>query len=56
MIISVEINAEGFLWKCEKKVSMYGQNHRAEQLPIIERYWTLLTKENLSGVILNRDE
>ena len=42
MIILVEINVKGFLWKCVKKASICGQNHRAEQLPIGERYWTLL--------------
>ena len=36
---------------CVKGASIYGQNHRAEQLPINERYWTLLSKEELSGVI-----
>ena len=51
MITLVEINAEGFLWKCLKKASVYGQNHRAVQVPINERYWTLFTKENFSGVM-----
>ena len=36
-----------------KNVSIYDQNLRAEQLPISERYWTILAKENLSGVICN---
>ena len=26
MIILVEINVKGFLWKCAKKISIYGQN------------------------------
>ena len=51
VIILVEINDEQFLWKCVKKGSIYGQNHRTEQPPIRERYWTLLTNANLSGVI-----
>ena len=42
MIISDEINVEECLCKCVKKVSIYGQNHEVEQLPISERYWTLL--------------
>ena len=28
MIILVEINVKGFLWKCAKKTSIYGQNHK----------------------------
>ena len=28
MIILVEINVKGFLWKCVKKTSIYGQNHK----------------------------
>ena len=36
---------------CKKKASIFDQNHRVEELPIIERYWKLLAKENLSGVI-----
>ena len=28
MIILVEINVQGFLWKCAKKTSIYGQNHK----------------------------
>ena len=28
MIILVEINVTGFLWKCAKKTSIYGQNHK----------------------------
>ena len=51
MIILVEIRVKGFLWKCAKKASIYGQNHRAEELPNSERYWTLLMKEKLSGII-----
>ena len=42
MIILVEINVKGFLWKCAKKTSIYGQNHKVANS---ERYWTLLTKE-----------
>ena len=37
MCILVEINVEGLLWKCVKQISIYDQNHRAEQLPISER-------------------
>ena len=48
MIILVEINVKGFLWKCAEKTSIYGQNHKVANS---ERYWTLLTKEKLSGVI-----
>ena len=48
MIILVEIKVKGFLWKCTKKTSIYGQNHKVANRG---RYWTLLTKENLSGVI-----
>ena len=48
MIILVEINVKGFLWKCAKETSIYGQNHKVANS---ERYWTLLTKEKLSGVI-----
>ena len=36
------------LWKCSKKTSIYGQNHKVANS---ERYWTLLTKEKFSGVI-----
>ena len=50
-ITFVEIRVKAFPWKCVEKASIYGQNHGAEQLPISERYWTLLTKEYLSGVI-----
>ena len=28
IIILVEINVKGFLWKCAKKTSIYGQNHK----------------------------
>ena len=28
MIILVEINVNGFLWKCATKTSIYGQNHK----------------------------
>ena len=37
MIILVEINVKGFVQKCIKKASVYGQNHRAELLPISEK-------------------
>ena len=50
-IILVEINVEGVSLEMCEKVSAYGQNHKAEQLPNNERYWTLLTKEYLSCVI-----
>ena len=48
MIILVKINVKGFLWKCAKKTSIYGHNHKVANS---ERYWTLLTKEKLAGVI-----
>ena len=48
MIILVEISVKGFLWKCAKKTSIYGQNHTVANS---ERKWTLLTNEKLSGVI-----
>ena len=48
MIILVEIIVKGFLRKCTKKNSTYGQNHKVANG---ETYWTLLTKEKLSGVI-----
>ena len=48
MIILVEINVKGFLWKYAKKTSIYCQYHK---VAISERYWTLLTKQKLSGVI-----
>ena len=48
MIILVEIHVKRFLWKCAKKTSVYGQNQKVANS---ERYWTLLTKEKLSGVI-----
>ena len=48
MIILVEINVKGFLGKWAKKNFIYGQNHKVANS---ERYWTLLTKEKLSGVI-----
>ena len=48
MTILVEINVKGFLWKCAKKTFIYGQNHKVAS---IERYWTHLTKQKLSGVI-----
>ena len=48
MIILVEIHVKLFLWKCAKKISIYGQNHKVAHS---ERYWTLLSKEKLSGVI-----
>ena len=38
LIILLELNMKGFLWKCVKKASIYGQNHRAEQPTISERY------------------
>ena len=50
MIILFEINVKGFVWKCAKKTSIYGQNHKVASSG---RYWTLLTKEKLSGVICN---
>ena len=40
----------GPLEMCQE-ASIYNQNHRAEQLPNSDRYWALLTKEYLSGVI-----
>ena len=49
MIISVEKKFKrGFLWKHAKKTSLYGRNNKVANS---ERYWTLLTKEKLSGVI-----
>ena len=48
MINLVEINVKGFLWKCAEKSSIYGQNHEEANSA---RYWTLLTKEKLAGVI-----
>ena len=48
MIILVEINVKGFIWKCAKKTSISGQNYKVANS---ERYWSLLTKEKLSGVI-----
>ena len=48
MIILVEKNVQGFLWICAKRTSIYSQNYKVTNS---ERYWTLLTKENLSGVI-----
>ena len=48
LIILVEINVQGFLWKCAKKTSIYGQNHKVANSV---RYWTFLTKEKLSSVI-----
>ena len=48
MIILVEINVKGFLCKCAKKTYIYGQIHKVANS---ERYWTLLTKENLPGLI-----
>ena len=48
MIISDEINVKGFLWKCAKKTSIYGQNQKVANS---ERYWILLTKEKFVGVI-----
>ena len=50
VIILVEIIVEGVSLEMCKKASVYSQIHRAEQLPNSERYWTLLTKEYLSGV------
>ena len=44
------MNAKRFLQKCAKMTSVYGQNHK---VATSERYWALLTKEKLSGVILN---
>ena len=37
MIILLEINVEGFLWKCVEKASIKGHNHKVKQLPISER-------------------
>ena len=37
VIILVEIKIDGFLWKCVKKASIYGRNHKAEQVPSSER-------------------
>ena len=48
MIILVEINVKGFLWKCAAKTSIFGQNHKVANS---ETYWTLLTKQKLSFVI-----
>ena len=48
MIMLVEMNVKGLLWKCAEKTSIYGQNHIQANSKI---YWTLLTKEKLSGVI-----
>ena len=48
MINLVKINVKGFLWKCAEKSSIYGQNHEEVNSA---RYWTLLTKEKLAGVI-----
>ena len=48
MIILVDINVKGFLWKSAKKSSIYGQKHKVANS---ERYCTLLTKEKLAGVI-----
>ena len=28
MVILIEINVKGFRWKCAKKTSIYGQNHK----------------------------
>ena len=41
MIILVEIKVKGVLFEMRKKAPMYGQDHRAEQLPINDRYWIL---------------
>ena len=41
VITLVEINVEGVSLEMCKKASIYGQNHKAEQLPNSERYWTL---------------
>ena len=46
MTILVEIKVKEILWTCVKMASIYGHYHRVEQLPINERYCTLLTKEN----------
>ena len=48
MINLVEIKVKGFLWKCAEKSSINGQNHEETNSA---RYWTLLTKEKLAGVI-----
>ena len=44
MIILVEINVRGFLWKCAEKISMYGQNHKVANW---ERCWTLNKRKTL---------
>ena len=41
MIILVEINVKGFLRKCVKKDSVYGQNQTAEQLPLVKDIGTI---------------
>ena len=41
LISLVETYAEGVYLEMCKKASTYGQNHRVEQLPNSERYWTL---------------
>ena len=51
VIILFEINEESVSLEMCKKASIYGQNHRAKQLANSERYWTLLSKAKLSGVI-----
>ena len=38
-----------------KKVSLYGKNHKAEQLPISERYWTLGIFHNRNPLNLDSD-
>ena len=38
-----------------KKVSLYGKNHKAEQLPISERYWTLGVFHNRNPLNLDSD-
>ena len=53
MIILVEINLKGFLWKCVKKACIYGHNHRVEQLTISERYWETFNKSKSLRYNLN---
>ena len=48
IIILVEGNVKGILWKCAKKTSIYGQDHKVANS---ERYWTCLTKEKDNKVI-----
>ena len=50
-MILADIYVEVLLWRYVKKASLYGQNHRAEQLPISESCCILGTKENVTSVI-----